>query len=67
MDGSSPWTRVWLTLIPLHHLAEGVRVLLVAGRLSAHLIAAALVFLLMILVLVPADLRPLCRRLLGER
>jgi len=66
METGSPWALVWLTLNPLHHLAEGVRILLVTGDLNLHLVAAAALFLLMILVLVPVDFRLLRRRVLGE-
>lgn len=66
MEGDSPWTRIWLVLNPLHHLAEGVRLLLLAGELNHHLAAACGLFLLMILILVPLDERLLRRRVLGE-
>lgn len=66
MDGDAPWARAWLALNPLHHLAEGVRFLLVAGEPSHHLLLAAGLFLLMILALVPVDFRLLRRRVLGE-
>jgi lipooligosaccharide transport system permease protein len=66
MEGGSPWTLAWLTLNPLHHLAEGVRLLLVRGESSVNLAAATALFLLMILALVPIDFRLLRRRVLGE-
>jgi lipooligosaccharide transport system permease protein len=66
MDGGSLWAQIWLTLNPLHHLAEGLRVLLVSGSASLHLAAAGGLFLLMIAVLIPVDLRLLRRRVLGE-
>ncbi|MBK8754523.1 MAG: hypothetical protein IPL99_24010 [Candidatus Competibacteraceae bacterium] len=35
-----PWTQAWLILNPLHHLAEGIRFLLLAGEWNSHLLAA---------------------------
>ena len=52
---------------PLHHLAEGLRLLLLKGELSYHLAAAALLCLPMILFLIPLNLRLLRRRIFGER
>jgi len=52
---------------PLHHLAEGVRWLLVAGELTWHLPAAAVLCSLMITLLIPLDLRQLRRRIFGEK
>lgn len=66
LEGDSPWTRAWLLLNPLHHLAEGIRRLLLAGEMNHHLVVACGLFLLMILVLVPIDERLLRRRVLGE-
>ncbi|WP_373508314.1 ABC transporter permease [Thiocapsa sp.] len=66
MEGDSPWTLAWLTLNPLHHLAEGTRLVLVNGEISIHLAAAFGLFVLMILILVPIDYRLLRRRVLGE-
>jgi lipooligosaccharide transport system permease protein len=66
MEGDSAWALAWLTLNPLHHLAEGTRLVLVNGELSRHLAAACGLFLLMILILVPIDYRLLRRRVLGE-
>ena len=66
LAGDSPWTLVWLTVNPLHHLAEGIRLLLLAGELSLHLLAACGLFLSMILLLIPLDERLLRRRVLGE-
>jgi lipooligosaccharide transport system permease protein len=58
--------QVWLALNPLHHLAEGIRLLMVSGIWSFHLLAALFLFGLMILILLPTDLRLLRRRVLGE-
>ena len=52
---------------PLHHLAEGLRWLLVAGRFTAHLPAAAGLCLAMLVLLVPIDMRLLRRRVFGDR
>ena len=66
LEGDSPWTQAWLILNPLHHLAEGLRLLLLAGEWNSHLLAACGLFVLMILLLVPIDERLLRRRVLGE-
>lgn len=54
-------------LNPLHHLAEGLRWLLVRGRLTVHLPAAVGLCLGMLLLLVPIDMRFLRRRVFGDR
>lgn len=66
LEGDSPWTQAWLVLNPLHHLAEGIRLLLLVGEPNHHLVAACGLFLLMILILIPVDERLLRRRVLGE-
>jgi lipooligosaccharide transport system permease protein len=66
LEGDSPWTRAWLILNPLHHLAEGIRLLLLAGEWHVHLLAAGGLFLLMIPILIPLDERLLRQRVLGE-
>jgi lipooligosaccharide transport system permease protein len=58
--------QAWLLINPLHHLAEGIRVLMLSGLFSFHLPAAVALFGLMILILLPVDLRLLRRRVLGE-
>jgi lipooligosaccharide transport system permease protein len=55
-----------LVINPLHHLAEGIRLLMLSGHFSFHLPAAVVLFGLMILILLPVDLRLLRRRVLGE-
>jgi len=55
-----------IQLNPLHHLAQGVRWLLVAGELTWHLAAAAGLCVLLIAVLIPLDLRLLRKRIFGE-
>jgi lipooligosaccharide transport system permease protein len=52
----------WLTLNPLHHLAEGTRLIPVNGKISIHLAAAFGLFVPMILISVPIDDRLLQRR-----
>lgn len=51
---------------PLHHLAEGLRELLLRGTVTMHLLYAALLCLLLIAALIPLDLRLFRRRVLGE-
>ena len=51
---------------PLLHLADGLRWLLIAGRPTWHLAAAAGISLLMMAVLVPLDMRLLRRRVFGD-
>ncbi|GDY14466.1 hypothetical protein LBMAG53_33440 [Planctomycetota bacterium] len=51
---------------PLHHLAEGLRYLLVLGIPTWHLPAAAGLCLLMLAVLIPLDLRLLRKRVFGD-
>lgn len=58
--------REMIQLNPLHHLAEGLRWLLVAGRWTWHLPMAAGLCLLLIVLLVPLDLRLLRKRIFGE-
>ncbi|MBT3059053.1 MAG: ABC transporter permease [Candidatus Thiodiazotropha sp.] len=66
LDSDSLLAQAWLVVNPLHHLAEGIRLLLLADQLSYHLPAAVVLFGLMILILLPVDLRLLRRRVLGE-
>ena len=51
---------------PLHHLAEGLRWLLVGGAVTWHLAAAAGLCTALLAVLVPVDMRLLRRRVFGE-
>jgi lipooligosaccharide transport system permease protein len=51
---------------PLHHLAEGLRALLLQGQLSLHLVAAVGLCMLLLLVLIPLDMRLLRRRVFGD-
>lgn len=54
-------------LNPLHHLAEGLRWLLVAGELTWHLPTSAGLCLLVIFLFVPLDQRLLRKRIFGEQ
>jgi len=51
---------------PLHHLAEGLRQLLLHGTLTWHLAAAAGLCLAMLALLIPIDMRLLRRRVFGD-
>jgi lipooligosaccharide transport system permease protein len=51
---------------PLHHLAEGMRDLLIAGRPSMHLAAAAGLSLVILLIVMPIDMRLLRKRVFGD-
>ncbi|MCG7898627.1 MAG: hypothetical protein JAY85_09240, partial [Candidatus Thiodiazotropha weberae] len=67
LESDALLAQAWLMINPLHHLAEGIRLLMLSGIWSYHLIMAVFLFLLMILILLPVDLRLLRRRVLGER
>ncbi len=51
---------------PLYHLAQTYRGLLLGGPVAAHLAALTFISLLMVVLLVPLDLRLLRRRVLGD-
>lgn len=51
---------------PLHHVAEGLRWLLVAGRVTWHLPAAVGLCLVVLGILVPIDMRLLRKRVFGD-
>jgi lipooligosaccharide transport system permease protein len=53
-------------LNPLHHLAEGLRALLLTGKVSWHLGAAVALCALLLIVLVPLDMRLLRKRVFGD-
>lgn len=61
-----PWLKTVVQANPLHHLAEGLRRLLLRGEPTWHLAAAAALSALVLLVLVPLDLRLLRRRVFGD-
>ncbi|MCG8043621.1 MAG: ABC transporter permease [Candidatus Thiodiazotropha taylori] len=67
LESDALLAQAWLMINPLHHLAEGIRLLMLSGIWSYHLVMAVFLFLLMILILLPVDLRLLRRRVLGER
>lgn len=58
--------RVVSQLNPVYHLAETLRGLVLAGRVSGHVPALVVTIVLMLVVLVPLDLRLLRRRVLGD-
>jgi lipooligosaccharide transport system permease protein len=51
---------------PLYHLAQTYRGLLLGGPVAGHLTALTVISLLMVVLLVPLDLRLLRRRVLGD-
>lgn len=51
---------------PLHHFAEGLRWLLIDGRPTWHLAAAMGLCAVLLLILIPIDLRLLRRRVFGD-
>jgi lipooligosaccharide transport system permease protein len=61
-----PWLVPAAYANPLFHLAEGVRWLLLTGRPTGHLAAAAAMSLALLLLLVPLDTRLLRRRVFGD-
>jgi lipooligosaccharide transport system permease protein len=54
------------TVNPLYHLAEGLRGLLLGGAALYHITMLMVLCVLIVLVLVPLDMRILRRRVLGE-
>lgn len=61
-----PWLLAVVQANPLHHLAEGLRWLLLTGRPTWHLAAAAGLCGLILALLLPLDLRLLRRRVFGD-
>lgn len=61
------WLQALVQVNPLHHLAEGLRWLLLRGKPTGHLVAAAGLCATMLLVLIPVDLILLRRRVFGDR
>jgi lipooligosaccharide transport system permease protein len=51
---------------PLHHLAEGLRDLLIAGRPTLHLASAAGLCLAILVIIMPIDMRLLRKRVFGD-
>lgn len=66
ITSTSEWTQALLMLNPLHHVAEGMRWLMVKGVWSWHIHMATAMLVTMLLVLIPIDLHLLKRRVLGE-
>ena len=63
---SQPWLDALVQANPLHHLAEGLRWLLLRGVPTWHLAAAAALCGVILLLLVPLDLRLLRKRVFGD-
>ena len=61
-----PFLDKLIQLNPLHHLAEGLRRLLLNGNLSWHLAACSAICLVMIAALIPIDMRLLRKRVFGD-
>jgi lipooligosaccharide transport system permease protein len=61
-----PALNVFAAANPLHHLCEGLRVLLLQGNFSWHLPAAAGLCALLLLVLMPINMRLLRKRVFGD-
>ncbi|MDP3070656.1 MAG: ABC transporter permease [Opitutaceae bacterium] len=61
-----PWLETLVLANPLHHLAEGLRWLLLRGTPTTHLAYAAALSAVMLLLLVPIDLRLLRKRVFGD-
>jgi len=51
---------------PLHQLSEGLRALLLTGKITSHLVAAAALCALLLAVLIPIDMRLLRKRVFGD-
>lgn len=63
----TPGLREAAMINPLHHLSEGLRWLLLTGRPTWHLGAAAGLCVVLLLALIPLDMRLLRRRVFGDR
>jgi len=61
-----PLLTAFAQINPLHHLAEGVRQLLVNGQPTANLVATLGLCALILLGLIPLDLRLLRKRVFGD-
>jgi lipooligosaccharide transport system permease protein len=60
------WLKAAVQLNPLHHLAEGLRGLLLQGKWTWHLAAAFGLCALLLAVLIPIDMRLLRKRVFGD-
>ena len=61
-----PWLNIVVQANPLHHLSEGLRHLLIHGRITWDLAAVAGLCLMINLILIPIDMRLLRRRVFGD-
>jgi lipooligosaccharide transport system permease protein len=61
-----PWLQTAALFNPLHHLAEGLRALLLQGQFTNHLTISALLSLALLLALMPLDMRLLRKRVFGD-
>jgi lipooligosaccharide transport system permease protein len=62
-----PFLATIVQLNPLHQLSEGLRALLLNGQITGHLSAAAGLCVMLLVFLVPLDMRLLRRRVFGDR
>ena len=60
------WLQTASNFNPLHHLAEGVRALLLQGELTSHLALSAILCVVLLLALMPIDIRLLRKRVFGD-
>jgi ABC-type polysaccharide/polyol phosphate export permease len=61
-----PWLKALAQLNPLHHLSEGLRGLLLHGHVTWHLGAAFGLCVVLLVVLIPLDMRLLRKRVFGD-
>lgn len=61
-----PWLSLLMEANPLYHLAEGLRWLLLEGMPTWHLLTAPVLSIVMLLLLMPLDLRLLRKRVFGD-
>jgi ABC-type polysaccharide/polyol phosphate export permease len=61
-----PWLMAASQLNPLHHLSEGMRGLLLHGQPTWHLAASAGLCVLLLVALIPLDMRLLRKRVFGD-
>ena len=61
-----PAMMIFAKINPLHHLAEGMRGLLLEGVVTSHLAASAGLCLIIIVAFIPLDMRLLRKRVFGD-
>jgi lipooligosaccharide transport system permease protein len=61
-----PFLATVVQVNPLHHMAEGIRHLMLAGEWTSHLIAGPILCLVVLAILIPIDVRLLRRRVFGD-